>query len=113
MFRVAVLVLLLKSDLIFGENAASHSGSTVSHVLKPELPNLPTLHQQTHPPSATSIISPRYRRNSKDLNFLRLYLCESGYQNCMPDERYVRETLDDFQNSFLNDDLGGDSQECP
>lgn len=82
---MAVFLLVIKSDLIFCDktNDSNNNGSILSS-------QRTTIGSQSD--KGTQQILPqngmgRYRRNSKDLNFLRLYLCESGYQNCMPDER--------------------------
>lgn len=80
MIRVAVFVLLLKSSLVFGDKATDHNANGFGHPAIGATPAQPQL--------VTDTQYARYRRNSKDLNFLRLYLCEAGYQNCMPDERY-------------------------
>lgn len=92
MIKYAALMFLFRSHLILCDD-----GGQLTHQLEPSN----DLQKSDEPLQRYATISPivqrlggngneRFRRNSKDpgMNFLRLYLCESGYQNCMADERY-------------------------
>lgn len=89
MIRLAVFVLLLKFDLIFCDKANGHNANGIGHPINSGTPSINRNARQFQAQSSDGTLNPRYRRNSKDLSFLRLYLCEAGYQNCMPDERYL------------------------
>lgn len=97
MLKYAALMFLFRSHLILCDDGSQH---------KPQLKQTNDYLKSEEPLQRFATISPivqrlsgdgndRYRRSSRDagMNFLRLYLCEAGYQNCMADERYF-EVLD-------------------